>query len=292
MASPDDNFEDPETWGRPIYDETVRRQQADDSANQDSHETWMNGESRKISNAFPQQSTSGQPIQGGASPDISPWNRYEEDGNNDAGITLDHPWHKRPEDDIESFNAPPEQVPVPHQPSQEDQPHRTPEPGDEDGGNQQNSNGHDESNSTGHLETIEPWEIHETGHLMVTANFAALLDSLNLTQFHPIPLMEQLQQLELEQSAGVIQLADQGQQLAALRRAMGFAVIAVLGLTNQVSVTAQVQLHYENLEYPMISILVLEQRQDAQLQRYLAYYIVREMLKLYRNHPFPDRLDI
>ncbi|KAI0439962.1 hypothetical protein F4803DRAFT_494878 [Xylaria telfairii] len=298
MASPDDDLENPKTWGRPTNEETLHRQQADRSINKDNHETCINGESRKISDAFPQQPTSGQPIQGGASPDLLPRNSYEEDGNNDSGNTPDGLRYMKLKDGVESFNVPltdsepAGHVPAPHQPSEEYQPHRTPEPRDEDGGTQQNANGHDESNSAGYLETIKRWEIHKTGHLMVTAEFAALLDSLNLTQFHPVPLTAQREQLELEQSACVTQLANQGRQLAALRRAMGFAATAVLGLSNQISITAQVQLHYKDVDYPMISILVLEQRRDTQLQRYLAYYMVREMLKLYRNRPFPDRLDI
>ncbi|KAI1748824.1 hypothetical protein F4782DRAFT_550437 [Xylaria castorea] len=262
-------YNSPKTWGR--YGENTQHPKTDDSSNIDKCANWIGGVTKKVAAAFP-------------------------DSDVESGIMIVRPWHKRPQiwcfttfvDPIDpSLGGP---SPTLHQPIQQGEPNRTPKLGDEedgnnDSGNQQNANGDNEGNST----TDKTWRINAKGHLIISSTFATLLTTHNLTPF--VPTTEAIQLLEHEQSEAVIRFAAEDRQLEALRLALQFALTSTLSGTNELDIVADVVLP-EGCPYPTIRILMPKWRHDTKLQFYLAYYILREILRRYRHQPFPDRLDI
>ncbi|RYC60346.1 hypothetical protein CHU98_g5866 [Xylaria longipes] len=286
MTSP---YNTPKRW--PRHGDNVHGLETDDCPDADSCATWISDEYKKISAAFPRPSKSSQPISCGLS---GGW--YHEDSDVDSRIIVVRPWHNRPEDPISCFTIltdpePAAPIPIPHQPSQEGQLGGALElkveyGGSNDGGNQQNANGDTEYYD---IAADQRWRIDEHGHLIVSNDFAILLTDLNL---EPTPaLTEEMLLLEDEQSEAVILLAAEDRQLEALRLALRFAITTALGCTNDFNVIATVRLRFGSL-YPSIDIFMSEWWPETQLQPYIAYYILREMLKRYRHVPFPDRLDI
>ncbi|KAI0450332.1 hypothetical protein F5B21DRAFT_529160 [Xylaria acuta] len=307
MASP--YYNSPETWGR--YGEDVHRLPTDDSSNPDTCITWISGESKKITAAFPRPSKSSRPVPCRGPGDYSPGEWHDEDSDDGSGIVVVRPLHKRPEDVISCFTTLGDAgsaMPVfaPHQPSQGGQLGGTWEPGDQDGGNndggninnggnhnggnQENANFYNWDNPSVFGATDQTWGINETGHLIVFPSLADLLTTLKLAPY--APRTEEILLLELHQSSAVARFCAEDRQLEALRLALQFALTALLGRRDELDVVATVKLR-DRSPYPTVNLLLSgEWRPDTELQRYLAYYLLREMLKRYRHQPFPDRLDV
>lgn len=135
----------------------------------------------------------------------------------------------------------------------------------------------------------QKWIIDRRGQLVVSKSLANKLP--NHWAAGPDRSMEE--PIEKAQRTMVAKLASQNQQLDAFGYALRFAIDEIAPRTREVPFVAQIELYHPGAgeAYPIINIYVSRWQQDAELQRYIAYYLLRGMLRRY-TAPFPDRVDI
>ncbi|KAI0402416.1 hypothetical protein F4802DRAFT_575670 [Xylaria palmicola] len=124
------------------------------------------------------------------------------------------------------------------------------------------------------------WKIDNRGHLIVQESL--LPEAVILRDAPP-----EANTLAPSQSEAVARLAAQGRQLEAFQHALQCAAEEALDVAAGVQFEANVGL---DNPYPTIDLVMAEWRPDTELQCYVAYYILRGMLKRYGSFPFPDRV--
>ncbi|KAI1427161.1 hypothetical protein F5Y12DRAFT_792907 [Xylaria sp. FL1777] len=136
----------------------------------------------------------------------------------------------------------------------------------------------------------QAWQINSRGHLIVPESLSTHITGPKSASLNP-GKEESLLPL---QSAAVARLVAENRQLEAFRQALRFALQDASTHTNGVKFTAEAGLHdcTPGISYPIIDIFMGQWREDTELQCYLAYYLLRGMLKRYGDLPFPDRVDI
>ncbi|GAW23687.1 hypothetical protein ANO14919_132620 [Xylariales sp. No.14919] len=136
----------------------------------------------------------------------------------------------------------------------------------------------------------QAWQINSHGHLVVSEALSTELMSLRAAPFHP----DVEKSLLPGQHAQLATLAAANRQLEAFKQALRFAYYSAFSHTGGVNFTTEVGLYdcAPSAPYPVIYITMDAPREDAELQHYLAYNLLRGMLKRYGDLPFPDRIDI
>ncbi|KAJ3578556.1 hypothetical protein NPX13_g2008 [Xylaria arbuscula] len=137
----------------------------------------------------------------------------------------------------------------------------------------------------------QPWQIDDQEHLLVSDYLSAQLFGLNLA---PCEFDDKKDLPLCLQCALIAKLARENRQLDAFQEALQFALNDAFKHTNGVAFTAKVRLYdyAVGVSYPIIDICMDQWIEGTELQCYLAYYLLRGMLKRYSDLPFPDRVDI
>ena len=136
----------------------------------------------------------------------------------------------------------------------------------------------------------QTWQIDSESHLIVSDNLSTQLSGLKLAS----PDLDNMKDLPLHlQCTLIAKLASENRQLDALQEALQFALNDAFKHTNGVMFTARVRLYdyAVGVSYPVIDICMDQWTEGTELQCYLAYYLLRGMLKRYGDLPFPDRVD-
>ncbi|KAI0857311.1 hypothetical protein F4860DRAFT_528193 [Xylaria cubensis] len=264
-------YSSPKAW--PRYGDATQHLETDGSYNTDKCTAWIGSVSEKVAAAF---------------------------SNSDLGseTMVVRPWHKRLQNDVWCFTAMDEGLEEPittfHRPIQEGGPsgNSAESSGDEEEEEEEegNNNVGIQQYANGNAMTDQIWRINGRGQLMNSETFNTLLLTLNLSLY--LPDTEATRLLEDEQSEVVIRLAAENRQLEALERALQFALTSTIGCTNEINLyRCSVMLHGGS-PYPILTICMSEWQEDGKLSCYIAYYLLRAMLKCYRHCPFPDRLDV
>ncbi|KAI0545856.1 hypothetical protein F4679DRAFT_599174 [Xylaria curta] len=256
----------PKEWGR--YGDTTQHLETDGPYNTDKCTAWIGGVSDKVAAAFPC-------------------------GDLGSETMVVRPWHKR---DIWCFTTFVDRIleaPIPtyNRLLHGGEPSGTSaEPAGDEEEEQENNDGENQQNAKGDAITDQIWKINEQGHLINSETFNTLLSTLNLSLY--LPDTEETRLLEHEQSEVVMRLAVENRQLEALERALQFSLTSTIGCTDALNLYRCWFILHARSPYPILFIHMSEWHEDSRLACYIAYYLLRAMLKCYRSCPFPDRLDV
>ncbi|KAI1736299.1 hypothetical protein F4680DRAFT_432441 [Xylaria scruposa] len=247
----------PKAWGR--YGDFTQHLEKDVSYSTDDFTTWISDVSEKVAAAFPRSDL-----------ELLCFTALVDQGLEEP-ITIYH----RPIQEGEPSGTSAESAGNEEEQEQE-------QGGNNDGGNQQNANGDAITNQI--------WRINGQGHLMNSETFNNLLSTLNLSLY--LPDTEATRLLEYAQSEVVMRLAVEDRQLEALERALQFALTSTIGCAEEINLYRCWVILDARSPYPILFIHMSEWQKDSKLSCYVAYYLLRAMLKCYRHCPFPDRLDV
>ncbi|TRX88916.1 hypothetical protein FHL15_010144 [Xylaria flabelliformis] len=262
-------YSSPKAW--PRYGDATQHLETDGSYSTDKCTAWIGGVSENVAAAF-------------------------SDSDLGSETMVVRPWHKRLQTDIWCFTSLvdeglEEPITTFHRQNQEGGPSgnsaessgdEEEEEGNNDVGVQQYANGN--------AITDQIWRINGQGQLINSETFNSLLSTLDLSLY--LPDTEATRLLEDEQSDVVMRLATENRQLEALERALQFALTSTIGCTTEINLYRCSVMLYSRSPYPILTICMSEWQEDGKLSCYIAYYLLRAMLKCYRHCPFPDRLDV
>ncbi|TGJ80918.1 hypothetical protein E0Z10_g7846 [Xylaria hypoxylon] len=154
---------------------------------------------------------------------------------------------------------------------------------------------HEAYNTLAESSTVEEkseeqtWRINSQGHLLTSAYLSLDLMTLEVAPFTSVTE----ESLPRAQIVGIARLVAENRQLEAFKQALRFASNDASTHTG-INFTTEAGLYdcAPGISYPIIYILMDSPQYDTELQCYIAYYLLRGMLKRYGDLPFPDRVDI
>ncbi|KAI1186122.1 hypothetical protein F5B17DRAFT_374445 [Nemania serpens] len=136
----------------------------------------------------------------------------------------------------------------------------------------------------------QTWRIDGQGHLILSEPLFTELMILGTRSLNPITNESQLP----DQRATVARLAAEDKQLDAFHQALKYTCQDLSSEAGELEFKIKTgrYTYAPGITYPVIAILMPDWRQDTDLQCYLAYYLLRGMLRRYGGMAFPDRVDV
>ncbi|KAI1157687.1 hypothetical protein F5B18DRAFT_643971 [Nemania serpens] len=136
----------------------------------------------------------------------------------------------------------------------------------------------------------QPWRINGQGDLILSESLSTELTTLGVTALNLTTDESQLP----DQSTTVARFAAEDKQLDAFQHALHFAYRGISSEAGELKFKVKTgrYTYAPGISYPAVAILMPDWRHDTELQRYLAYHLLRGMLRRYGGLPFPDRVDV